>query len=364
MRILDITSPKFLGPMFETGTSIILKGPPGVGKSSIVRHDFVRILSEYTGETFGFHEEMSTTLDAPDLRGFLVPGKDKDGKAVSYFTRPGVMPSADYLRAHPFGVYFIDERGQSGQLVQNGWCPTVLDKEIGNEKLPPGWWVISASNRMEDRAAVVRTPMQLVNREREINLHFDITSSAVHWESIGMHPMGIAYAKAKPGIFVNEVPKDPKPYCTPRSYTETWKLLANFAGTDADGHPNMVVPSSTLIQELVAGDIGEATASELFAYLKVADQLPTIEQVLRDPLGCKVPERLDAGYAAVQMCIHHATPANIDKLWTFIERGPIELQTSACKSFIERSGGALLNSPALGKWIAKNRALVISTTRE
>jgi len=350
--------------MYEAGTSIILKGPPGVGKSSIVRNEVVQILSEYTGEEFGYHEEMSTTLDSPDLRGFLVPGKDAAGKAIAFFTRPGVMPSAEYLKHYKRGIYFIDERGQSGQLVQNGWCPTVLDKQIGNEYLPPGWWVWSASNRMEDRAAVVRTPMQLVNREREVNLLFDILSSTVYWERNNMHPMGTAFAKTKPGVFVNEVPKDPKPYCTPRSYTETWKLLANFAGTNEQGNPNMVVPSSGIIQELVAGDIGEGTAAELFAYLKVADQLPTIEQVKRDPQGCKAPERLDAAYAAVQMCIQHADASNIDKLWTYIERMPIELQTSACKSFIERSAGALLNSPALGKWIAKNRALVISTTRE
>lgn len=364
MRILDLLNPKFLGPMYEAGTSIMLEGPPGLGKSSIVRNDIVRILSEMTGEEFGYHEEMSTTLDAPDLRGFLVPSKDKEGKPISFFTRPGVAPSEDYLRRYKRGLYFIDERGQSGQLVQNAWCDTVLEKRIGSVQLPDGWWVWSASNRMEDRAAVVRSPMQLVNRERKITLHFDITSSAVYWERHKMHPMGVAFAKTKPGVFVDAVPKDPKPYCTARSYTETWKLLGNVAGLDADGSPNMQVPSNGIIQELVAGDIGDGTAAELFAYLKVADQLPTIEQVKRDPQGCKAPERLDAAYAAVQMCIHHAEPGNIDKLWTYIERLPIELQTSACKSFIERSGGALLNSPALGKWIAKNRALVISTTKE
>lgn len=363
MRILDLLNPTYQRAMYETRTAVHLIGPPGGGKSAVTFNEVPRILGDIYGVKFGVWREYATTLDAPDIRGFLVPSKDKEGSPISFFTRPGVMPPSDFLREYPRGLFIWDERSQGALLTQNAICPTVLDKEFGAYSLPEGWWMWSISNRMEDRAGVVRPPMQLVNRERTIELHFDITSTAVHWERIGMHPMGIAFAKAKPGVFANAVPKDPKPYCTVRSYTETWKLVGEVAGRDGNGHPNMKVPSTSILQELVSGDIGEGTAAELFAYLKVADQLPTIEQILRDPQGCKAPERLDAAYAAVQMCIHHAEAGNIDKLWTYVERLPIELQTSAAKSFVERSGGALLNSKALGAWIGKHKALIISSTR-
>jgi hypothetical protein len=58
------------------------------------------------------------------------------------------------------------------------------------------------------------------------------------------------------------------------------------------------------------------------------------------------------------MCIHYAKGSNIDKLWQYTERLPKEVQVSMAKSLLERSGSALLNSPALIKWIHANKALI------
>ncbi len=347
----------------KANTALHLVGPPGCGKTTVAVEDFPRILSEYYGEKFGVHEETCTTIDAPDVRGFLVPSKDpKTGKGISYFTRPGVMPSEEYLDVHPRGIFILDERSQSQLLTQTALGPVVLSSKFGEHLLPPGWRVISTSNRLSDRSAVIRPPMHLINREATIEVDFDIDSSAHWWENYGMHPMGVAFAKAHPGIFANEVPSEPKPYNTPRSYTMAWDFLANVAGLDADGNPNMNIVADHVSQEFVGGYIGDGSAAELFAFLKVADELPTIEEILARPGKAKCPDRLDAAYAGVQLCLHHVDPKNVDKIWEWTERLPLELQTSAAKSMLDRSGGQLLNSKRLGKWITKNRALVLQTT--
>lgn len=362
MLMKDLTKPATIINWYESDTALHLIGPPGCGKTTVCMVDFPRILSEHYGEDFGVWEEVVTTLDAPDVRGFLVPSKDKDGRGVSYFTRPAILPSDEYLAKHPRGVYILDERSQGQLLTQTATAPVVLNKKFGSYSLPEGWRVISTSNRLSDKSAVIRPPMHLLNREGSIEVDFDIDSSAFWWEKHGMHPMGIAFAKAHPGTFAKEVPAEPKPYNTPRSYTMAWDYLKNVAGTDADGHPSMKIVTDHVSQEFVSGYIGEGTATELFAFLKVADELPTIEEILKDPKKAKAPERLDAAYAGVQLCLHHADAKNIDPIWEWTERLPLELQTSAAKSMLERSGGQLLNSPRLGKWIAKNRALVLQTT--
>jgi len=358
----DLNKPQTIVNWYESNTSLHLIGPPGCGKTTVALHDFPRILSEHFGEQFGKREEVCTTIDAPDARGFLVPSKDKDGKGISYFTRPAIMPSEEYLAKHPRGIMVLDERSQAQLLTQTALGPVVLDGKFGEHRLPPGWRVISTSNRLSDKSAVIRPPMHLINREVTIEVDFDIDSSAHWWEKHKMHPMGIAFAKAHPGIFAKEVPSEPKPYNTPRSYTMAWDFLKNVAGTDADGHPNMKIVTDHVSQEFVGGYIGDGAATELFAFLKVADDLPTIEQILKDPKKAKAPDRLDAAYAGVQLCLHHADAKNIDAIWEWTERLPLELQTSAAKSMLEKSGGQLLNSPRLGKWIAKNRALVLQTT--
>lgn len=363
MLMKDLCKATTIINWYQSDTAMHLVGPPGCGKTTVAIVDFPRMLTEHFGEDFGVHEEVTTTLDAVDVRGFLVPSKDKNGKGISYFTRPAIIPTEEYLAKHPRGLYILDERSQAQLLTQTACGPVVLDKKFGTEHfLPAGWRVISTSNRISDKSAVIRPPMHLLNREVQIEVQFDIDSSAHWWEKHGMHPMGIAFAKAHPGDFATEVPSEPKPYNTPRSYTMAWNFLKHVAGTDANGHPNMKIVTDHVSQEFVAGYIGDGAAAELFAFLKVADDLPTIEEILANPGKAKAPDRLDAAYAGVQLCLHHADAKNIDKIWEWTERLPLELQTSAAKSMLERSGGQLLNSRRLGKWITKNRALVLQTT--
>lgn len=363
MLMKDLNKSQTIVNWYNSDTAMHLVGPPGCGKTTVAVVDFPRLLSEHHNEEFGIWEEVATSIDAVDVRGFLVPSKDANGKGISYFTRPGIMPSEEYLAKHPRGIYVIDERSQSQLLTQTAFGPVVLDKKFGTEhRLPPGWRVISTSNRLSDKSAVIRPPMHLINREATIEVQFDIDSSAHWWEARGMHPMGIAFAKAHPGNFATTVPAEPKPYNTPRSYTMAWDFLKNVAGHDAQGNPVMKIVTDHISQEFVAGYIGDGAATELFAYLKVADDLPTIEEILANPGKAKAPDRLDAAYAGVQLCLHHADAKNIDKIWEWTERLPLELQTSAAKSMLERSGGQLLNSQRLGKWITKNRALVLQTT--
>jgi len=363
MLMKDLCKATTIINWFESDTAMHLVGPPGCGKTTVAEVDFPQMLSDHFGVAFGVHQEVTTTLDAVDVRGFLVPSKDKNGKGISYFTRPAIIPSEEYLEAHPMGLYILDERSQSQLLTQTACGPVVLDKKFGTEHyLPPGWRVISTSNRLSDKSAVIRPPMHLINREVTIEVQFDIDSSAHWWEKHDMHPMGIAFAKAHPGNFATEVPAEPKPYNTPRSYTMAWQFLKHVAGTDANGHPNMKIVTDHVSQEFVSGYIGDGSGAELFSYLKVADDLPTIEEILANPGKAKAPDRLDAAYAGVQLCLHHADAKNIDKIWEWTERLPLELQTSAAKSMLERSGGQLLNSQRLGKWITKNRALVLQTT--
>ena len=360
MYLRDLGNPASVKSRYEARTAEHWVSAPGIGKSTLAR-DLPGILSAMYGEDFGYHEEATTTIEAPDVRGFLVPSKDEHGRGISYFTRPGILPSEEYLKAHPRGVYFIDERSQSNLDVQKALAPVILERKFGEHFLPPGWWVISASNRMEDKSGVVKPPMHLINRERQLDVEYDLHSAALWWEDNGMHPIGVAFVKHRPGIFANHVPAQPTPFCTPRSYTKAMHLLALLAGTDANGNPSMDLPSDAVTQQLIAGEIGEGTAAELTSYAKLKEHVPTVDEILADPKGCKCPDRLDAAYMAVQLCIHYADNKTVNPLWTYVERLPVELQTSAAKSLIDKAGGILLNSQALSNWIANNKALVIAT---
>jgi DNA polymerase III delta prime subunit len=367
MHLLDLT--KQAPVLYESGTSLCLEGPPGVGKTDTLRNEIRAILSAHYGEEFGYHDFQVPSVDAPDIRGFLVPTKDKEGHATSFFTRSPVLPSREYLAKYKRGILVMDERNGADMIMLKALTNPVLYGRFGEEYLPgwgpqgrtgePYWWVVSTTNSTADRSGVIKAPRHLENRERKIKVDPNVTAWALWAEAKGIHPMIVAFAKHKPGVvFSPEVPKAEGQFCTPRSYVSAAKLLALAAGKDSKGEPNMAIPNTAVIMQMVAGDIGDAACAELFGFLKVVDELPTIEEILKDPAGCKAPKELSAAYAASQMCVHFASPQNIDKLWTYAERMPKELQVSTAKSLLERGGGILLNSQALNKWIMANKTLI------
>lgn len=362
MRILDLA--KIAPTLYESGDTVHLIGPPGCGKSQVIENDIVQILSEKYGEQFGFYDSLAPTLDAPDYKGFLLPIKNPDGTAGSAFTRSPELPSREYLAQHPRGIYLVDELSSAELLTQKALAPVLLSKRFGNERLPPGWQVWAASNRMSDRAGVVRQPSHVRNRIREIPLENDALSWAVWAEKHGIHPLIIAWAKSHPTIaFVNEVPSTDKPFATARSVARAANYLQVGLARDDDGMlTEMELPMDELTMLAVMGDIGEGATADMFGFLKVYDKLPTLDEIEADPKKAKCPSDLSAGWAAGQMCIHYAKPGNIDKLWQYTERLPKEVQVSMAKSLLERSGSVLLNSPSLVKWIHANKALITSST--
>jgi len=357
MKLLELQKSAVM--LYESGTALHLVGPPGVGKSMGIANEVRATLSAYFNEDFGYHDCLLPTVDAPDIRGFLIPTKDAKGHPTSFFTRSAILPSADYLEAHPRGIMLLDERDAADMLTQKAVAPAVLSKRFGEEYLPEGWWIISASNRVEDSSGVIKPPKHLVNRERRIPIEGDVLSWSIWAENQTVHPALIAFAKQQPGVvFTESVPKIDGPFCTPRSFVSAAKLLAKAAGTDENGNPNMVIPQSGILSQMVAGDIGEGACAQLMAYLKNADELPTIQELLDKPKDAKCPQQLSAAYMAAQMCLHYAKPDNIDKLWVYTERLPKELQVSVAKQMVTKGAGTLLNSKALSAWIGKNKALI------
>ncbi len=356
MRLNQLTSA--IPSLYATGTPVTLVGPPGIGKTDFVR-TLPALLSAHTGHEFGLVVREATGMDAPDVLGILVPQKREDGVAVSCYTMPDIMRAVEATGLE-HGVLFIDEVGQGDALVQKALASLFNEGRIGDYTLPTGWYVMGATNRVEDRAGVARELMHFINRQCRIDIEPDIQGWLRWARDTDIHHMLMAFANFRPGVVISDkVPAKPGPYCTPRSFTAAARFLVK-AGHAQGLRGDNTLPDDEVTQGVVAGYIGQGASAELFGFLRVEQHLPQWADIVSNPMEAKLPpvDRFDAAYAASSLVIARGDADTLDAGFTYCQRLPVELQTMVVRGLVDALGGDALASPAVTEFIAEHTALV------
>jgi len=272
---------------------LILWGPPGTAKSALVRQ-----VAEDLG--IGFVDLRLVQIDAVDLRG--LPFKDeRDGKIVMGFAPSSILPRTGE------GILFLDEIAQAPTLVQNSASELLLDRKVGEYKLPDGWSVMCAANRRTDRAGTIEIPTHLKNRL----IHIEVKTNLQDWikwaATKGVAPQVIAFLKTHPKHLYDFKP-DELAYPTLR----TWefasdvvkKNLVNVAARDA----------------MLIGCLGERVALELIDYLERADGLPTYEDVIKNPDTVPMPKMEGHLVSMFEMIQNEAKFKDVKAITRFLKR--------------------------------------------
>ena len=191
-------------------------GPPGVGKSSVVRQ-----VADLEG--LPLRDIRASLLDPTDLRGIPTI---TDGRAV--WCPPAFLPQR--ARARP------EFCSSTRSTRRHRWCKPalyqlVLDRQIGEYRLPDGWRIIAAGNRQEDRAVIFRLSSALANRF--IHLSFDIDYD--DWRKWALLAQGSPVGDRTPGTAPRaavRTARDSPAYPTPRSWEMVSDVLHAAGGLD------------------------------------------------------------------------------------------------------------------------------------
>lgn len=331
----------------ETGErfTIELESAPGMGKSDIVPQMAAELGEEMAVE-FGVVDFFLNSKEAPDIGGFGLPGTDETtGARIMEYTQAPWMPRGD---APTHGFLFLDEFRQSPHDVQKPSAELLLKGKVNMSELPITWMVLAASNREKDRSGVQREMMFVSNRRCRIEITPDL-DSWVDWAERGdVHWAAIAFAKHKPGlVFKDDVPEKGGPFCTPRSFVKMSRLID-------------YLPMELFI-EAAAGYVGEGTATEFVAFLRVVEELPTFDEIVANPSGCKLPDndRPDAQFATMQMIAHRVDGDTAKPAFNYLKRLPQEFQVAGLKATLKRQPD-VLNNPDFAEWVRDNKALIVN----
>jgi hypothetical protein len=185
---------------------LLLLSSPGVGKSDIVRQ-----------------AAAEAGLECRALLGTQIAPEDVSGvpkliRERAVFCPPRVvLPEDD----RPFCL-FLDELPASPPDVQKAFYSLLLERRLGEFRLPRGSWVVAAGNRAEDQALTRTLSTALINRVFIVSIRVDVPGWLTWAERAGVRAEVRAFIHYVPQALCRPAPREPVPFSTPRA----WAMLS------------------------------------------------------------------------------------------------------------------------------------------
>lgn len=325
----------------------LLRGEPGIGKSSIMEY-----FETHFGDNYSYVYFDCINKDLGDI---ALPSIDRDKRVTEYFLN-GVF---QHYTGKPM-VIMLDEFTKAPQPIQNMLHPLLERRKprIADFMLPEGSLVFMAGNMTSDGVGD-NFKAHTGNRVTVLNVRKPNDDEWLHWAvNHDIDPIVMAWVKQFPHALAsyldgnqdsNPYIFNPKkmqgPFVSPRSLqlvSDSLKNREHFTAND-------------MLADMI-GTIGESGARDMHAFVDYQDQLPAWEAVIADPKGAKLPDSPGACAVMVFGAVAKVGKSSIAPFMEYIERMEPEWQAVFA---VTLSGNpdkkqVAFTSPKFRDWTLKN----------
>lgn len=280
-HILTILDREFASAQHHT--PVMLWGPPGVGKSQMVAH----IAALHSVPLIDIR---LSQMEPTDLRG--IPFRSGD---LVEWSIPAMLPDAG--RHGAAGILFLDEITSAPPSVSAAAYQLILDRRLGDYRVPEGWAIFAAGNRQGDRGVTYAMPAPLANRftHYEVEAHLDDWVAWAH--TAGMDERLIGFLRFRPDLLFSFNPAhNPVAFPSPRSWEYAHRALQKFRDT-----PDLML-------DALQACVGQAAGVEFKTFIDNMMRLPDIEAILAGQ-AADVPESIDLQYGVAAALVRRAVLA-------------------------------------------------------
>lgn len=259
---------------------VFLWGPPGIGKSDIVE----QITNQFSNSLL---IDIRLSLWEPtDIKG--IPYFDANvGKMV--WGSPSELPDEALASQYDNITVFFDEMNSAAPAVQAAAYQLILNRRVGQYKLPDNVMIVAAGNREADKGVTYRMPAPLSNRfvHLELGVNFDDWFEWAVEHKANKDVVGYLQF-AKQDLYDFDPKSSSRSFATPRTWSFVSELIEDDDGTDPSG-----------LTDLIAGTIGEGLAIKFMAHRKFAGDLPNPEDILDGSVKELKVKEISAMYSLV-----------------------------------------------------------------
>jgi hypothetical protein len=317
----------------------MLWGTRGVGKSSVVHQ-----VAQAAGAPL--IDLRLTTIEPVDLRGALF-ADDRERKTVWF--PPEFLPAAD----QPSGILFLDELTAADQRLQTSAYSLILDRRVGDYRLPDGWMIIAAGNAAFHGAVSHDMGTALADRMFHFHVQSVLGAFIDYAMQQGMAPEVLAYLQVRPDKLddtATQLAQDNLTGASPRGWEDVSRVLQSSL-------------DETQRNIFIQGRIGAANAAEFIAAIREIQAGSNVLELLEarpgEATAALLPGTLDGLYGLVYGLASAATERHrIQRVLEIVEQFtdmpgtlPVrESQTLAMELILKRAlengfDEAVINSP-------------------
>ena len=317
------------------GYPTMVWGSPGIGKSDIPK----QLAKEMD---IGILDFRANLFDPVDVRGIPYLCQKENGDRYTSWAVPDVFPIVE--RDGNRGILFIDEFPTAPPATQNAFLQLLLDKQIGNYELPPGWAIVAAGNRLTDSAAVYKMPAPVKNRFA----HFELEPTLDDWKvwaiQNGINENVIAFISYRNNLLSSFDP-DSYAFPTPRA----WAMVSKMLNTQ---------PHKDDLFGAVASLVGEGAAGEFVAFNEIRADLPDLDYLIANPHTYKRDNNPALLYALATGLSVRATDATLANIMQVTNQIVKEYQVVVMKGIYAKDPD-FRQHPDVRDWVVKNKDKVL-----
>ena len=266
---------------FKKKRPLFLWGPPGIGKSDII--------GQITNELGKAHliDIRLSLWDPTDIKG--MPYYSEQDNTMKW-APPAELPTEEFAAQFDFVVVFLDEMNSAAPAVQAAAYQLILNRRVGQYKLPDNVLLVAAGNRDADKGVTYKMPAPLANRFVHLELRVDFDDWFQWAVNNDIHRDVVGYLTFSKKDLYDFDPRSPsRAFATPRS----WSFVSELLEDDDD----------ETTTDLISGSVGEGLAVKFMAHRKVASSMPNPTDILAGKVKELNTKEISAMYSlTVSLC--------------------------------------------------------------